>query len=329
MEFKNKLYLAPMAGFTDAPMRRLCRRHGCDVTVSEMVSAKAMCFKDEKTGVLAAITEGEGESIIQLFGHEPESMSEAVKMVAEGSFVGCSYAVPPAAIDINMGCPVKKIVTSGDGSALMKDTVTASKVARSCVKAAEAYNMPVTVKIRAGWDNNSINAPEFAKMLADCGISCIAIHARTREQMYAPKADWSIIKKVREALPHGFPLVGNGDITCGEDALRMIRETDCDSVMIGRGALGNPWIFEEIKALLNGEEYTPPTTEERLCEALRLISEIVEEKGEEQGGREARGRVAHFIKGLRGAAVARDRINHAVTYSEVEEIIKSEIDIGR
>ena len=320
-DFKKKLYAAPMAGFTDAPMRRLLFSHGCDISVSEMVSAKAMCLGDEKTGALAAITEGEGDTVIQLFGHEPDVMARAAEMVAAGEFKGCSFAKKPVAIDINMGCPVKKIVSSGDGSALMKDPRLAGEIVLACVKSTEKYNMPITVKIRAGWDKNSINAPMMARILAECGASAITVHGRTREQMYAPSVDLSVIRDVRCALPEGFPLIGNCDITCGEDALEMMKQTGCDSVMIGRGLLGNPWVFEEIKALQQGRAYMPPSLEERVECALSLAFELVREKGEETGVREARGRVAHFIKGLKGAAALRDTINRATTLIEVEKAV--------
>lgn len=310
-----------MAGFTDASERRMCRRHGCDITVSEMISAKAMCFGDEKTACLAEITEDEGQTLIQLFGHEPESMAAAAEMIASGNFPRCSYKAPPAAIDINMGCPVKKIVSSGDGSALMKNPPLAGEIVAACVKAVEKYNMPVTVKIRSGWDKDSVNAPEFAKRLASSGASCIAVHARTRDQMYAPSADIGVIKAVREALPDGFPLVGNGDIACAADALKMLSETGCDSLMIGRAALGNPWIFEEIKAAVQKKPFTPPKTEEKLAEALRLIRELIEKNGEKAGVCMARGRAAHFIKGLRGASALRGKINRAETYAEIEELV--------
>lgn len=325
MDFGNLAILAPMAGATDCSMRRLCFSLGADMSVSEMISAKAMCYRDTKTGLLARITEGEGPVAIQLFGHEPDVMAEAAVMVAEGTFEGCSFAYPPVAIDINMGCPVKKIVSSGDGSALMKDPPLAGRIALACVKALERYSIPVTVKIRSGWDKDSINAPYFAEMLESCGVSAVAVHARTREQMYAPSADISVIKKVKDAVK-GIPVIGNGDIKSAEDAFRMMDQTGCDSVMIGREALGDPWIFSKIKAMRRGEEFAPPGRSELVGAALSLVKSIIDEKGEYVGVREARGRAAYFIKGIRGSAAMRDMINHAQTYKEIEEILLGDAD---
>ncbi len=320
MDFRNKTGLAPMAGATDCAMRLLCTRMGADYSVSEMVSAKALCYKDKKTAVLTKTAEGEAPVSIQLFGHEPDVMAEAAVMIAQGSFDGCSYAAAPVAIDVNMGCPVKKIVSSGDGSALMRNRPLAAEIVRRMVYALEKYNMPVTVKIRSGWDKNSINAPEFAKALVDAGASAVTVHARTREQMYAPSADISVIGEVKKALGDAV-VIGNGDICSPEDAFRMMNETGCDGVMIGRAALGDPWIFSQIRAVRNNEEPVYPTAQDRISLALELASAIVSDKGEEIGVREARGRCAHFIKGLPGSAAVRDGINHCTTLNEIENIL--------
>ncbi len=320
MDFRNITVLAPMAGATDSIMRLLCARMGADMAVSEMVSAKALCYKDQKTAVLAKIAQGECPVAIQLFGHEPSVMAEAAVMIATGDFEGCSYAVPPVAVDVNMGCPVKKIVTSGDGSALMKTPDLAVRIVEEMSAALEKYNVPLTVKIRSGWDKKSINAPEMAKALVQAGAKAVAVHARTRDQMYAPFADISVIAAVKDAVGEDVPVIGNGDINTAEDALRMKKETGCDSVMIGRAALGDPWIFSQIKALEKGFEPVYPTAEERINCALELVSSLVSEKGEEMGVREARGRCAHFIRGLRGSAAVRDSINRAVTLDEIEKI---------
>ena len=320
MNFKYTAVLAPMAGATDAPMRRLCFSLGADGAVTEMISAKAVCYGDAKTGTLASITEGEGDVALQLFGHEPEIVAEAAVRVAEGELPGASFAHPPVAIDINMGCPVKKIVSSGDGSALMKDPALAAKIVRKTADALSKYGIPLTVKIRSGWDAGSINAPYFAALMAGSGASLITVHARTREQMYRPYADREVIKAVKEALPD-VPVIGNGDVECAEDAAKLMEYTGCDGVMIGRAALGDPWIFSAIKSAREGRVFTPPTKRERVDAALRLIKDIIEEKGEYVGVREARGRAAHFIKGLRGAPGVRDRINRAETYSEIEKIL--------
>ena len=320
MDLCGKAILAPMAGMTDAPMRRLCFSLGADMAVTEMVSATAVCRKDLKTGALSSIAEGEGDVALQLFGHDPATVAEAAVMAAEGEIVGASFAHPPAAIDINMGCPVKKIVSSGDGSALMRDVKLAKEIVRRASDALSRYGIPLTVKIRSGWDKNSINAPSFAAEMAEAGADAVTVHARTREQMYAPCADISVIKAVKDLLPD-FTVIGNGDITSAADAIRMREYTGCDGVMIGRAALGDPWIFSEIKAAAAGGDLTPPDRRERVDTALRLIREIVAEKGEFVGVREARGRAAHFIKGMRGAPQVRNMINRAETYAEIEKIL--------
>ena len=320
MDFKNKVILAPMAGATDAPMRRLCFSLGADMAVTEMVSAKAVCYRDAKTGALSSITEGEGDVALQLFGHDPDVMAEAAEAAVTGNIAGARFAHLPCAIDINMGCPVKKIVTSGDGCALMKDADKAAKIVKKTSDVLSKYGVPLTVKIRSGWDKNSVNAPYFAARMAEAGAAAVTVHARTRDQMYAPSADISVIKAVKDGLPD-IPVIGNGDIRCAEDAVRMTQITGCDSVMIGREALGDPWIFSKIKALIRGVEYHAPDADEKIATALRLIREIVAEKGEFVGVREARGRVAHFIKGMRGAPRVRDMINRAETYEEIETIL--------
>ena len=309
-----------MAGATDAPMRRLCFSLGADGAVTEMISAKAVCYGDVKTGSLASITEGEGDVALQLFGHEPEVVAEAAIRVVKGELPGASFAHPPVAIDINMGCPVKKIVSSGDGSALMKDPALAAKIVRKTADALSKYGVPLTVKIRSGWDSGSINAPYFAALMVESGASAVTVHARTREQMYRPYADRDVIRAVKEALPD-VPVIGNGDVECAEDAAKLMEYTGCDGVMIGRAALGDPWIFSAIKCAVEGRTFIPPTKRDRVETALRLIKDIIEEKGEYVGVREARGRAAHFIKGLRGAPGVRDRINRAETYSEIEKIL--------
>lgn len=321
MDFGNIAVLAPMAGATDSSMRRLCAGLGADLCVSEMVSAKAMCYRDKKTGTLAHISRGEGPVAIQLFGHEPDVMANAAAMIAEGSFEGCSFAEAPVAVDINMGCPVKKVVSSNDGCALMRDPYLAGKIVYECVKALEKHRMPVTVKIRAGWDKNSINAPEFAKAIEANGAAAIAVHARTREQMYSGEADISVIREVKAAV-RNIPVIGNGDIKSAADAVKMTEESGCDSVMIGRAALGNPWIFSEISFAKKGIPYTYPSRDEIINTALNLVKSITEEKGEYVGIREARGRAAYFIKGLRGSAVMRDRINRAETFEEIKQILQ-------
>ena len=252
---------------------------------------------------------------VQLFGVEPDFVAEAARLLESGEYRGACGEIPPAAIDINMGCPMAKIVGNGEGSALLKDPLLAAEIVRATVR---AISLPVTVKIRAGWDAESINAVEVAKRLEDAGASMICVHGRTRAQMYAPSADWSIIRAVKEAV--SVPVVGNGDVFSGEDALRMLRETGCDGVMIARGAQGNPWIFSEVSAALEGRPYTPPTLTERLSIALEHAEDIVLEKGERIGIAESRKHMAWYLHGIRGAATARNAVMTASTLSELRSI---------
>lgn len=326
IEIPHGLCLAPLAGVSDFTFRRLCRRYGAEYTVSEMVSAKALCYEqrtkrapsdsNSRTAPLAAVLAEEAPMAVQLFGAEPEFMAQAAALLESGDYRGNCGEIPPAAIDINMGCPMAKIVGNGEGSALMKDPALAERIVSAVVR---AVRLPVTVKIRAGWDKGSINAPELAKRLEAAGASMICIHGRTREQMYAPYADWSVIETVKGAV--NIPVLGNGDIFCAADALRMMKETGCDGVMIARGAEGNPWIFSEILCAMEGSPYTPPSTEERLALALEHAELLVAEKGERTGVAESRKHLAWYLHGLRGAAVARNRIMSAPTLDQIREIL--------
>lgn len=314
--------LAPMAGYTDIPFRRICSRLGADYTVTEMISAAAVCFNDDKTFILADIAPNEAPCAVQLFGHDPAQMAYAAEKLL-------SLYKPdafPCAVDINMGCPVRKIVTSGDGSALMKDPALASEIVKTVSSVTEKYGIPLWVKIRAGWDQNRINAPYFAALMADSGASRITVHGRTREQMYAPSSDNAVIRAVRETLPSDIQLIGNGDVTCVAEAVRMMEETGCDGVAVGRAAMGDPWIFKAIDAVNKGLTYVEPTLKEKIQLALELISDVVALKGESVGIRESRGRAAHFIKGLRGSASVRDALNHAETYEEFAQILRGLAD---
>ena len=307
-----------MAGFTDHPFRALCVKYGADVVVSEMISAKAMHFKDKKTATLARIYEGEGTFGAQIFGSEPEIMAEAARALSIGEYEHKISDTLPDFIDINMGCPVKKIVSNGEGSALLKNPGLCGEIIRACV---ESSNSPVTVKIRAGWDSNSINCAEIARIAEANGASAIAIHGRTREQMYEPFANWEYIKAVKNAV--SIPVIGNGDIFCAEDAIRMLDETGVDSLMIGRGSLGNPYIFDEIKHLLSKKAYTPPTISQKIEDALTHIRMLCAEKGEDVGVAESRKHISHYTKGLRSSATARQRLNFATSLDEIQEILST------
>ncbi|MBE6600745.1 MAG: tRNA dihydrouridine synthase DusB [Ruminococcaceae bacterium] len=315
-----KLMLAPMAGYTDRHFRRICAELGADLAVTEMISAKALCYEQKgrrdraKTAELAYIERGIPTSV-QLFGSEPEFIAEAVKLLASGQYRGHDSEMRPAAIDINMGCPVKKVVQNGEGSALMKDPDRAAEIVFAAVRASA---LPVTVKMRAGWDSSSINAPYLAKLVEEAGAASVCVHARTREQFYEPDPDISIIKEVKRAV--NIPVFGNGGIFSAEDALKMIEATGCDGLAIARGALGNPWIFREIRAALDGKEYTPPSNEERIAAALDHVRAIIGDEGEAHGIAAARSQLSYYVKGMDGAAGMRHAINSAESFDELCKI---------
>lgn len=321
------LFLAPLAGVSDRVFRRLARRFGAEYTTSEMVSAKALCYEQRshrpvtearvRTAPLAAVMRDEAPMAVQLFGSEPAFMAEAAALLEHGDYRGAVGEIPPAAIDINMGCPMAKIVGNGEGSALMRDPALAASIVRA-VK--QAVSLPVTVKIRKGWDRNSVNAVEFAKRMEDAGADMICVHGRTREQMYAPRADWEIIRRVKEAV--NVPVVGNGDIFRAEDAMRMLRETGCDGIMVARGAQGNPWIFSEILCAMEERDFHAPDLRERFSVAAEHLQALVSERGERQGVAEARKHMAWYLHGVRGAAAARLSIMQAETVDGVLAILK-------
>jgi nifR3 family TIM-barrel protein len=253
---------------------------------------------------------------VQLFGSEPDLMAEAASMIEHSSYRGCTAELPPAAIDLNMGCPMRKITGNGEGSALMRDPALAEEIVRAVCK---AVSLPVTVKIRAGWDAESINAPELAKRLEQAGAALVCVHARTREQMYAPGIDLSVIERTKRAV--SIPVIGNGDILSGKDALHMMNRTGCDGVMIGRGAMGNPWIFSEIVSYLSGEKYSAPTNQERIDLACEQLDAMLEAKGPRVGLSEAKKHLAWYIAGMRGAASARTRLMNAASAEEMKAIL--------
>ena len=321
------LMLAPMAGVSDRAFRAVCRAYGAEYTVSEMVSAKALCYEQKSrkplsdasaSGFLARVEEEELPMAVQLFGREPQYMAEAARRIADCDYRGCVSTVPPSAIDINMGCPVRKVVGCGEGSALMREPALAAEIVRAVVA---AVRIPVTVKIRAGWDADSINAPELAARLEDAGAAAVCVHARTRMQQYAPGVDLSVIARTKEAVR--IPVIGNGDIYTAADARRMRDETGCDGVMVARGATGNPWLFAEILADMDGKAYTPPSLSERLRVAQEHLHAMIAFKGEYAGTAEAKKHVAWYLKGVRGAAAARNAVMEAPGADQILEVIRS------
>ena len=306
----NPYILAPMAGVTDFAFRRVCRGLGAALTTTEMVSAKALVYKDEKTKSLLYIPEDEHPCAAQIFGHEPDVMAEAAVMAREIS--GADI------IDINMGCPVGKVVKSGDGSALMRTPELAEEIIRSVVKSA---GCPVTVKFRKGFDGGSVNAVEFAKTMEQAGAAAIAVHGRTRAQMYSGRADWDIIREVKKSVD--IPVIANGDIFSAEDAAHILRYTGCDLAMAGRGVFGDPWLFAEANALLSGKEIPEkPPLAERMDLALRHTRMYAEKFGERLACLEARHQIPWYLKGVAYAGYYKQLLVKVETLDELEEIIK-------
>ena len=309
---ENNVILAPMAGVTDLPFRVLCREQGAGCVVTEMVSAKAVLYNNKNTRELLQIDPAERPAAVQLFGSEPDIMAEIAARLEEGPY---DY------IDVNMGCPVPKIVNNGEGSALMKNPERAKEVLTAMVK---AVKKPVTVKFRKGFNDLSVNAVEFAKMAESCGVAAVAVHGRTREQYYSGKADWDIIRQVKEAVR--IPVIGNGDIFTPEDAGRMLKETGCDGIMVARGAKGNPWLFGRINHYLDTGEVLPgPSMAEIKAMILRHGRMLVQFKGEGVAMREMRGHMAWYTKGMPNSATLRNEINQVETLEGFVELLDRKI----
>ncbi len=314
VELANPYILAPMAGVTDLPFRLLCKEQGAGLLCMEMVSAKAIQYNNKNTKALLEIHPEEHPVSLQLFGSDPDIISEIAKRIEE---------LPFAILDINMGCPVPKIVKNGEGSALMNQPKLVYEIVSKTVR---AIQKPVTVKIRKGFDDTSINAVEIAKIIEDAGGAAVAVHGRTREQYYAGRADWDIIRQVKEAV--SIPVIGNGDVVSGESALSMMRETGCDGVMIGRGAQGNPWIFSELRAYEEtGVIPKRPSMEELKQMMLRHARLQMEYKGEYLGIREMRKHVSWYTTGLANSAKLRGEINAVESYEELEMLLNEKLSV--
>lgn len=307
IEFKDIAFLAPMAGVTDMAFRELCTLFGAAYTVTEMVSSKGLVMGDKKSAMLLTLGKEEKTAGAQIFGDDPDIMAKAA--------VKC-LAFSPSIIDINMGCPAPKVAMNGGGASLMKEPQLAGRIVRAV---RDAVDIPITVKIRKGWDDSCVNAVELAKILEANGADAIAIHGRTRQQMYSGTVDLDIIREVKRAVR--IPVIGNGDITDIVSAANMLEYTGCDAVMIGRGAFGNPWLFRQINAYLDsGIVIPPPSLEEKMTVMLRHIAKMVEYKGEYTAMREARRHAAYYTKGLRGGAKFRAQMSSLETYDDLKEI---------
>ena len=312
VELENNIFLAPMAGVTDLPFRILCKEMGCGLVYSEMVSAKGILYNNENTKKLLTVEQKERPAAVQLFGSQPEIMAAMAKKIE-------NYDID--IIDVNMGCPAPKIAKNGEGSALTKNPKLVGEIVKAMVT---AQKKPVTIKFRKGFDEEHINAVEIAKIAEQNGAAAVAVHGRTREQYYSGKADWDIIKAVKEAV--SIPVIGNGDVFTPQDAKNMLEYTKCDAIMIGRAAQGNPWIFQRINHYINTGEMLPEvTTEQKVEKALRHARMLIEYKGEYIGVREMRKHISWYMKGIKGAAELREKINRANSYNEIEQLLQKNL----
>ncbi|KRQ86667.1 tRNA-dihydrouridine synthase C [Caloramator mitchellensis] len=305
----NDVFLAPMAGVTDKAFRIICKEYGCGMVYTEMVSSKGLFYGSKKTNFLLDIDEKEAPVIVQLFGSEPEIMGQMAEVVSQNSNV--------VSIDINMGCPAPKIVKNGEGSALMKNPTLAYNIVKNVVNMS---SKPVSVKFRKGWDEANINAVEFAKMMEDAGASFIAVHGRTREQMYEGRADWDIIRKVKESV--AIPVIGNGDVVDEKSAEQLFKTTGVDAILIGRGALGNPWIFKRINHYIETGEVLPEISIEEKFEVILKHLRMADEFKGRQGIIEMRKHIAWYLKGLKNSTHVKDMINKMDNRIEIEELLK-------
>ena len=310
VELENRYILGPMAGVTDLPFRLLCREQGAGLLCMEMISAKAIYYNNRNTESLLEIHPDEQPVSLQLFGSDPKIMSEMAKRIEERPF---------AILDVNMGCPVPKVVKNGEGSALMKEPKLVYEIVSALVK---AIKKPVTVKIRKGFDDDHVNAVEIAKIIEEAGASAVAVHGRTREQYYSGKADWDIIRQVKEAI--SIPVIGNGDVTSPQKAEELVRQTGCDGIMIARGAEGNPWIFSEMIAYEETGVVPPRPDKDAVREMMLRHARLqLQYKGEYCGIREMRKHVAWYTKGLKGASRLREQINRVESYDELEALLRT------
>lgn len=314
IKLDNNVFLAPMAGVTDLTYRIICREMGAGLVFSEMVSSKGMYYKDEKTNELTTIDPKERPVALQIFGSDPNIMANVVE----------NYLNPRNdidIIDINMGCPAPKVVKNGDGSAIMKDPKLARNILKEIIKVS---NKPVTLKIRMGWDKDSINGLEIAKIADEEGVAALTVHGRTRDMFYSGEADWEFIGKVKECI--SIPVIGNGDVFEPSDGIRLLEQTKCDAIAIGRGCMGNPWIFKRIQNLIDGNEDIVPTSLEVLSLAIRHLDMICKIKGESVGVREMRKHIAWYIKGLKGSNEVKNKINTIVTQEEMKRTLLNYLD---